>query len=201
MQSEGLKIVLSGPSGSGKGTIVKELIKEDNFLVSISATTRLPRVGEEHGKHYFFKTKQEFEEMIAKEELLEYASFCDNYYGTPKSFIDESIKEGKDVILEIEVQGALQVKEIYPDAIFVFIMPPDLVELKNRLVGRNTESVDVIDQRLKRAEEEILLYKKYDYIVINDTLEDAVTRIKEIVATEKLKSYRYRQYIQDMLKK
>lgn len=199
MQSEGLKIVLSGPSGSGKGTIVKELVKEDNFLVSISATTRSPRIGEEHGVHYFFKSKEQFEEMIAKEELLEYANFCDNYYGTPKSFIDDSIKEGKDVILEIEVQGAMQVKSIYPDAIFIFVMPPTLEELKNRLIGRNTESQEVVEKRLKRAEDELLLYKEYDYIVVNETLEEAATMIKEIVATEKLRSYRYKQYIQDML--
>ncbi|MGL6173457.1 MAG: guanylate kinase [Cellulosilyticaceae bacterium] len=199
MQSEGLKIILSGPSGSGKGTIVKELIKESNFVVSISATTRGPRVGEEHGVHYFFKQKEEFEEMIAKEELLEYANFCGNYYGTPKSFIDESIQEGTDVILEIEVQGALQVKNVYPDAIFIFIMPPTFEELKNRLIGRNTETPDVIEKRLARAEDELLHYADYDYIVINDTIEQATAQIKEIVNAEKLKSYRYKQYIQDML--
>ncbi|MEG0012591.1 MAG: guanylate kinase [Cellulosilyticaceae bacterium] len=199
MQSEGLKIILSGPSGSGKGTIVKELIKESNFVVSISATTRGPRVGEEHGVHYFFREKEEFEEMIAKEELLEYANFCGNYYGTPKSFIDETIKDGTDVILEIEVQGALQVKEVYPEAIFIFIMPPTFEELKKRLVGRNTETPEVIKKRLARAEDELLHYKEYDYIVVNETIEEAATQIKEIVKAEKLKSYRYKQYIQDML--
>ena len=199
MQSEGLKIILSGPSGSGKGTIVKELIKENNFVVSISATTRGPRVGEEHGVHYFFKQKEEFEEMIAKEELLEYANFCGNYYGTPKSFIDETIKEGTDVILEIEVQGALQVKEVYPEAIFIFIMPPTFEELKKRLIGRNTETPDVIAKRLARAEDELLHYKEYDYIVVNETIEEATSQIREIVKAEKLKSYRYKQYIQDML--
>lgn len=199
MQSEGLKIILSGPSGSGKGTIVKELIKESNFVVSISATTRGPRVGEEHGVHYFFKQKEEFEEMIAKEQLLEYANFCGNYYGTPRSFIDESIQEGTDVILEIEVQGALQVKNVYPDAIFIFIMPPTFAELKSRLIGRNTETPDVIEKRLARAEDELLHYADYDYIVINDTIEQATAQIKEIVNAEKLKSYRYKQYIQDML--
>lgn len=199
MQSEGLKIILSGPSGSGKGTIVKELIKESNFVVSISATTRGPRVGEEHGVHYFFREKEEFEEMIAKKELLEYANFCGNYYGTPKSFIDETIKDGTDVILEIEVQGALQVKEVYPEAIFIFIMPPTFEELKKRLVGRNTETPEVIQKRLARAEDELLHYKEYDYIVVNETIEEAATQIKEIVKAEKLKSYRYKQYIQDML--
>lgn len=199
MQSEGLKIILSGPSGSGKGTIVKELIKESNFVVSISATTRGKRVGEEHGIHYFFKEKEEFEEMIANEELLEYANFCGNYYGTPKSFIDETIKEGTDVILEIEVQGALQVKRIYPEAIFIFIMPPTFEELKKRLIGRNTETPDVIEKRLLRAEDELLHYSEYDYIVVNETIEEATKQIKEIVNSEKLKSYRYKNYIHDML--
>ncbi len=200
MQSEGLKIILSGPSGSGKGTIVKELIKED-FVLSISATTRKPRVGEEDAVHYFFKTVEEFEEMIEKGELLEYANFCNNYYGTPKSFIDKTVEEGKDVILEIEVQGAMQVKSVYPDAIFVFIMPPTFEELKSRLVGRGTESPEVIAARLKRAEEELASYREYDYIVINDQLEDAVEEIKNIVKAEKLKSYRYKAYIEQMLTK
>lgn len=199
MQSEGLKLILSGPSGSGKGTIVKELIKEENFVVSISATTRKPRVGEEHGKHYFFKTTEEFEEMIAKEELLEYANFCNNYYGTPKVFINETIKSGKDIILEIEVQGAMQAKSAYPDAILIFIMPPTFEELQSRLIGRGTESDDVIEARLNRAREELLAFKEYDYIVINDNLEDAVTEIKQIVQAEKLRSYRYKSYIEQML--
>ena len=199
MQSEGLKLILSGPSGSGKGTIVKELIKEENFVVSISATTRQPRVGEEHGKHYFFKTTEEFEEMIAKEELLEYANFCNNYYGTPKAFITETIKSGKDIILEIEVQGAMQAKSAYPDALLIFIMPPTFEELQSRLIGRGTESEDVIKARLKRAKEELLAFKEYDYIVINDNLEEAVANIKQIVQAEKLRSYRYKSYIEHML--
>ena len=199
MQSEGLKLILSGPSGSGKGTIVKELIKEENFVVSISATTRKPRVGEEHGKHYFFKTTEEFEEMIAKEELLEYANFCNNYYGTPKALINDAIKSGKDIILEIEVQGAMQAKSAYPDAILIFIMPPTFEELQSRLSGRGTESDDVIEARLNRAREELLAFKEYDYIVINDNLEDAVTEIKQIVQAEKLRSYRYKSYIEQML--
>lgn len=199
MQSEGLKVILSGPSGSGKGTIVKELIKEENFVVSISATTRQPRVGEEHGKHYFFKTTEEFEEMIAKEELLEYANFCNNYYGTPKAFITETVKSGKDIILEIEVQGAMQAKSAYPDALLIFIMPPTFEELQSRLIGRGTESDDVIEARLKRAKEELMAFKEYDYIVINDRLEEAVAQIKQIVQAEKLRSYHYKSYIEHML--
>lgn len=198
--NEGLKIVLSGPSGSGKGTIVKELIKKESYCLSISATTRLPRQGEEEGVHYFFKKKEEFEKMIANHELLEYACFCDNYYGTPKAFIEESVKEGKDVILEIEVQGAKQIKAIYPEAIFIFVMPPSLDELEKRLVGRNTESEEVIKQRLARAKEELALYETYNYVVINDTLDEAVEEINEIVKVEKKKSRFYKEKIEEMIK-
>ncbi len=197
--NEGLKIVLSGPSGSGKGTIVKSLIEDDNFKLSISATTRKPRAGEEEGVHYFFKEKHEFERMISENELLEYANFCDNYYGTPKSFIEECANNGKDVILEIEVQGAHQVKPIYPEAILIFIVPPSLQELENRLVGRGTETREVIDQRLNRAKEELSLYDTYDYIVVNDNLEEAVNSIKQIVASEKMKSTRSYNRIKNII--
>ncbi len=199
MQGEGLKLILSGPSGSGKGTIVKELIKDDQFIVSISATTRKPREGEEHGTHYFFKSKEDFEEMIAQKALLEYACFCDNYYGTPKAFIDQAVEEGKDVILEIEVQGALQVKKVYPDAIFIFIMPPTFEELKSRLIGRGTETEEVINQRLQRAIQELELYKEYDYIVVNDDLDVAVQEVIAIAQAEKARSHRYKNYIEEML--
>ncbi len=199
MIKEGLKVVLSGPSGSGKGTIVKELIKDDNFKLSVSATTRKPREGEEHGVHYFFKTKEEFCNMIEQSELLEYAQFCDNYYGTPKCFIEECVENGKDVILEIEVQGAAQVKAVYPDAIFIFVIPPSLRELENRLVGRNTETGDVIQKRLERAKEEIYLYREYDYIIINDNIERAASDIRNVITAEKLKSYRFDEDIKIML--
>lgn len=199
MLNEGLKIVLSGPSGSGKGTIVKELIKEGAFQLSVSATTRLPREGEKDGIHYFFKTKAEFESMIQNKELLEYASFCDNYYGTPKSFVDACVKNGKDVILEIEVQGAAQIKEMYPDALFIFVMPPSLEELQKRLVGRNTETPEVISRRLERAKEELSLYKEYDYVIINDSIEEAAMSIQKIVYAEKLRSYRFKEEIAAML--
>ncbi|ONI43053.1 guanylate kinase [Candidatus Epulonipiscium fishelsonii] len=196
---EGLKLVLSGPSGSGKGTIVQELLKSDNFKLSISATTRNKREGEIHGVHYFYKSKTEFEEMIKNDELIEYAHFCDNYYGTPKVFINEVVKEGFDIILEIEVQGALQVKRRYPDAIFIFIMAPTFKELKERLISRNTEVPEVVEKRLKRAREELLLFKEYDYIVINDNLEEAIEQIKYITKSEKLKSKHYKEHIQLML--
>lgn len=195
----GLKIVLSGPSGSGKGTIVKELIKDEQFLLSISATTRAPRQGEKEGVHYFFKTRDEFEEMIKENELLEYAQFCGNYYGTPKAFIEDSVKHGKDVILEIEVEGAMQIKKIYPEAIFVFVVPPSLTELEKRLVGRATENRDVIDQRLTRAKEELALYNHYDYVVVNDRLVEALDEIKCIVRSEKLKSSYYKEKIENVI--
>ena len=197
--NKGLKIVLSGPSGSGKGTIVRELIKDEQFLLSISATTRSPRQGEEEGVHYFFKTREAFEAMIAQNELLEYAEFCGNYYGTPKAFIEESVKNGKDVILEIEVEGAMQIKQIYPEAIFIFVVPPSLTELESRLVGRNTEAREVIDQRLARAKEELALYTQYDYVVVNDRLVEAIDEIKCIVRAEKLKSSFYGQQIEDVI--
>lgn len=195
--SQGLKIVLSGPSGSGKGTIVKELIKDEQFQLSISATTRAPRQGEEEGVHYFFKTREAFETMIAQNELLEHAQFCGNYYGTPKAFIEDSVKKGKDVILEIEVEGAMQIKEIYPEAVFIFVVPPSLTELENRLVGRNTETREVIDQRLGRAKEELALYKQYDYVVVNDRLVEAIEEIQCIVRAEKLRSSFYGQNIEN----
>ena len=195
----GLKIVLSGPSGSGKGTLVKELIKNEQFLLSISATTRKPRQGEEEGVHYFFKEREAFESMIANNELLEYAEFCGNYYGTPKAFIEDSVKNGKDVILEIEVEGAMQVKKIYPDAIFIFIVPPSLTELEKRLVGRNTETREVIDKRLARAKEELGLYKEYDYVVVNDRLVEAIDEINCIVRAEKLKSCFYKDTIDSVI--
>ena len=197
--NKGLKIVLSGPSGSGKGTIVKELIKDEQFLLSISATTRAPRQGEEEGVHYFFKTREAFEGMIAGNELLEYAEFCGNYYGTPKAFIEESVKNGKDVILEIEVEGAMQIKKIYPEAVFIFVVPPSLTELESRLVGRNTEARDVIEQRLARAKEELALYTQYDYVVVNDRLVEAIDEIKCIVRAEKLKSSFYGQEIENVI--
>lgn len=195
----GLKIVLSGPSGSGKGTIVKELIKDEQFLLSISATTRSPRQGEEEGVHYFFKTRDEFESMIAQNELLEHAEFCGNYYGTPKAFIEDSVKNGKDVILEIEVAGAMQIKQIYPEAVFIFVVPPSLTELESRLVGRNTEAREVIEQRLARAKEELALYKNYDYVVVNDRLVEAIDEIKCIVRAEKLKSDFYQEKIENVI--
>lgn len=188
--NKGVLLIISGPSGAGKGTVVEALCEAYEFSLSISATTRLPRAYEEHGVHYFFHTREEFEQMQAKKELLECAEFCGNYYGTPKNYVIEQLNQGKNVILEIEVQGALQVKDIYPDGVLIFLMPPTLKELEHRLLNRDTETIEVINTRLKRASEEIELLEKYDYIVINDTVEQAIQDIEIIVRTEQMRSVR-----------
>ena len=157
MEQEGILIVVAGFSGSGKGTIMKELLQRyDNYALSISATTRQPREGEVDGREYFFKTREEFEKMIAKDELIEYAKYVNNYYGTPKAYVQEQLHAGKDVILEIEIQGALKVKEKFPETLLLFVTPPTASELKKRLVGRGTESMEVIEQRMLRACEEAM---------------------------------------------
>ncbi len=194
-----LKIVISGPSGCGKGTVVKELIKYSNYKLSISVTTRQKRSTEEEGVHYFFKTKEEFDSMLANNELLEYANFCGNFYGTPKDYVEKTIKDGFDIILEIEVEGALKIKDKFPEAILIFLIPPTFTELHSRLVGRQTESEDVINYRLSRAREELALYKKYDYIVINDDVLEAVRQINAIVESEKLRSHNRKDIINFML--
>ena len=155
MNTHGILIVVSGFSGSGKGTIMKELLKRyDNYALSISATTRAPREGETDGREYFFKTREEFEKMIAKEELIEYAEYVNNYYGTPRAYVEEQLTAGKDVILEIEIQGALKVKKKFPDTLLLFVTPPSAEELRKRLIGRGTETMEVIEQRMQRAIEE-----------------------------------------------
>ncbi len=184
---KGVLLIISGPSGSGKGTIVERLVDDLGYRVSISATTRNPRPNEENGVHYFFKTKEEFEKMIEAGELLEHACFCDNYYGTPKEYVERQLMEGNNIILEIEVQGALQVKKKYNDAVLIFTMPPTIAELRRRLVNRGTEDMETIDKRIKRAEEELEYLPQYDYIVINDTVEQAVRDVDCIVRAEKMR--------------
>ena len=174
-EKKGILIVVSGFSGAGKGTLMKKLMQDyDNYALSISATTRQPRVGEEDGREYFFRTKEEFEKMIARDELIEYARYVENYYGTPKQYVMEQLEAGKDVILEIEQQGAFAVKKAVPEAILIFLTPPTIEELERRLRNRKTESDDVIASRLAQACAEAAHVDQYDYIVINDEVEHCV---------------------------
>lgn len=185
-KNKGILTVVSGFSGAGKGTIMKELLKRhpDTYALSISATTRNPRTGETDGVEYFFRTREEFEQMIAEDALIEYAQYVGNYYGTPKAYVEEQLLAGKNVILEIEIQGALKVKEKFPDTLLLFVTPPSAEELKNRLVGRGTETMDVVMSRLNRANEEAEGIEQYDYLVINDVLEDAVEEVHQIIQNE-----------------
>lgn len=185
-RDKGVLVVLSGFSGAGKGTLVKELLKKyDNYSLSTSMTTRLPRTGEVNGKEYFFVTKDEFERKIDQGELLEYASYCGNYYGTPVEYVTEEIANGNDVLLEIEIQGALKVKHKFPETVLVFVMPPSAKELKKRLLGRGTESIEVIDERLKRASEEAIGIEEYDFLLINDDLDKCVKELHRTLQTAK----------------
>lgn len=199
MREKGILIVVSGFSGSGKGTIMKEMMRQyDNYALSISATTRNPRPGEEDGREYFFKTVEEFEKMIAKDELIEYARYVDNYYGTPRAYVEEQLDAGKDVILEIEIQGALKVKEKFPETLLLFVTPPTAKELRYRLVGRGTETMDVIDFRMNRAKEEAEGMDQYDYLIINDVLQDCVEQMHRIIQGEHRRSFRNIEFIENM---
>ncbi|MCQ2417539.1 MAG: guanylate kinase [Oscillospiraceae bacterium] len=188
MNEKGLLIVLSGPSGCGKGTMIKEIQKQGDYVVSVSATTRAPREGEIDKVHYHFISREAFQQMIAEDALLEYASYCDNYYGTPRQKVDELRAQGKNVILEIEVQGAFQIKERCEDAILIFTIPPSVDELRRRLHKRGTETEEVIEKRIARSLEELPLAKKYDYIILNDALEDAVDDFLAVIRAEHLRS-------------
>lgn len=200
MKGEGLLIVVSGFSGAGKGTLMNALLAEypDEYALSISATTRQPRPGEKEGVSYFYKTTEHFEKMIAQDELIEYARYVDNYYGTPKTYVEERLKEGKDVILEIEIQGALKVKEKYPDTLLLFVTPPTASELRHRLVSRGTESPKVIESRLKRAVEEAEYMDQYDYLIVNDKLEECVGELHQVIQSEHFRSTRNFRFIQNM---
>lgn len=182
-------IVLSGPSGVGKGTVRKALFNEPDvdFKYSISMTTRKPRKGEVNGVDYYFVSKDQFEENIKNSEMLEYAKYVDNYYGTPLQYVNETLDSGRDVFLEIEVNGAMQVRANCPDGVFIFLTPPDIDSLRNRLVGRGTDDIEVINKRIEKASKEIRMMQNYDYAVVNDKVSNAVDRIKTIVKSERLK--------------
>ena len=183
--SKGVLTVVSGFSGAGKGTVMKRLLeKYDDCALSISVTTRKPREGEVDGRDYFFRTKEEVEAMIEADELLEYAQYVENYYGTPRSYVEEMLSKGKNVILEIEIQGARKIKKKFPEAVLVFVTAPSMEELKERLVGRGTETAEVIHQRLARAAQEAEGVDEYDYLLVNDQLEDAVDRLHNIIQSE-----------------
>lgn len=197
--NKGMLIVVSGPSGCGKGTVLAEILKSDRIFYSVSATTRSPRPGETDGVNYYFLTKEKFEKLIEEDGMLEYASYCGNYYGTPKKPVEDMLEKGKHVILEIEVQGAMKVMEKCPEAVFVFILPPSLKELERRLNKRGTEAEDVIKKRLSEAAGEIKQAYKYNYAVINGELEKAVDDLKAIIRAEELKSTNFKNNIDEVL--
>ena len=199
--NKGVLVVVSGFSGAGKGTVMKALLERyDNYALSISATTRNPRPGEEDGKAYFFRTREEFEQMIKEDALLEYAQYVENYYGTPRSYLEEMLEKGKDVILEIEIQGAMKVKEKIPEAVLVFVTPPSMEELRNRLIGRNTETMEVIESRLRRASEEAEGIENYDYLLVNDDLDVCVQDLHNIIQSEHYRSDRNKLFIEKIQK-
>lgn len=189
MTKRGMLIVLSGPSGVGKGTVRKALFEQpgNDFQYSISMTTRKPRPGEKNGVDYFFVSKEEFEHNIQTGQMLEYAKYVDNYYGTPLKYINDTLNAGKDVFLEIEVNGAMQVRSKVPNGVFIFLTPPDLMELKHRLIHRGTDSMDVINKRIHKSVGEIEMMQNYDYAVVNDKVANAVDKIKSIIQSERLR--------------
>ena len=197
--NKGTLTVLSGFSGAGKGTLVKRLLeKYDSYVLSISATTRAPREGEQDGREYFFRTKEEFEQMIADGALLEHACYVGNYYGTPRSYVEEQMAAGRDVILEIEIQGALEVKKKFPDTLLLFVTPPSATVLEERLRGRGTETEEVIQDRLKRASEEAMYMEQYDYILVNDTLETCVEQMHQLIQSQHEKVSENLEFIEKM---
>ena len=197
--SKGILVVVSGFSGAGKGTVMKRLLKKYNdYALSVSATTRNPREGEVDGREYFFRSKEEFEKLIDEDALIEYAQYVGNYYGTPRSYVEEQLSQGKNVILEIEIQGAMKVKKKNPEALLVFVTPPTVEELKNRLVGRGTETEDVIADRLARAAEEAEGMGAYDYILVNDDLEECVDNLHQIIRSEHARTARNTEFVEEI---
>ncbi|WP_031547394.1 guanylate kinase [Oribacterium sp. FC2011] len=199
--NKGSLVVVSGFSGAGKGTLMKNLLaKYDNYALSISCTTRKPREGELDGREYFFKTKEEFEEMIKNDELVEYAQYVDNYYGTPKEFVWSQLDAGKDVLLEIEIQGALKIKEKFPDAVLVFITTPSGEELKSRLIGRGTEAPEVVKKRLERAVQESEGVEAYDYILINDDIDTCTEKLHNLIRAQHERAAQHIDIIENVRK-
>ena len=199
MNHQGILVVVSGFSGAGKGTLMKELLKlYDNYALSISATTRAPREGETDGKEYFFVTKEQFEKMRDERKLIEYAQYVNNYYGTPKEYVEQKMAEGKDVILEIEIQGALKVKKRFPDALLLFVTPPSAEERRRRLVGRGTETLEVINARLARAAEEASGMEAYDYLLINDDLDRCVEEMHQLIQLQHRKTSYHLDFLSKM---
>ena len=200
MKHKGVLTVVSGFSGAGKGTVMKELVGKYDYKLSISATTRLPREGEEHGREYFFLTRDAFESMIEEGKFIEHAEYVGNYYGTPKQYVEEQLENGHNVLLEIEIQGALSVKKTFPDAVLLFIVPPSAEILKNRLINRGTEDADTVNKRMNRAVEEAEYMSQYDYIVVNDNLSDCVENVHNIIVSEQNKVKYNEDFIEAMTK-
>lgn len=200
--SKGVLIVFSGPSGCGKGTVLNEYLKnrDSNVFISVSATTRAPREGEVNGKHYHFITTQEFENKIENDGMLEHAQYCGNYYGTPRDEVYNHLENGDDVILEIEVQGALQIREKCPEAVQIFVAPPSMEELKNRLIGRGTEDIETINKRIATAYEEMKLAYNYDFVVVNDTVEAASARLNTIVEANRCNKNNMKNFLDEVIK-
>lgn len=196
MEHKGVLVVVSGFSGAGKGTLMKELVaRYDNYALSVSMTTRQPRPGEVEGVSYFFVDKDTFEETIAQDGLVEYARYCDNYYGTPRKWVEEQLESGRDVILEIEIQGALKVKEKFPETLLLFVMPPSAKELERRLTGRGTETAEVIKSRMERAVQESEGIENYDYIIVNDKLDECVAQMHAIIAAAHRRPAQNKEFI------
>lgn len=199
MSRKGILVVVSGFSGVGKGTLMRCLTERyGQYALSISATTRNPRDGEEDGREYFFKTREEFEELISENRLIEHACFCGNYYGTPRDYVEDQMEQGRDVVLEIEIQGARKIKEQYPDALLLFVMPPDAQTLANRLRGRGTETEEVIRARLNRAVEESQGVDEYDYIVVNDDLDQSVEEVHSLIESQHNKMNRNLDFVKQI---
>lgn len=197
--SKGILVVVSGFSGAGKGTVMKRLLeKYDDYALSISVTTRNPRPGEEDGREYFFRKREEFEKLIQEDALIEYAQYVENYYGTPRSYVEEQLQAGRNVILEIEIQGAMKVKKKIPEALLVFVTPPTVEELERRLRDRGTETAQVIADRLARAGEEAKGMDQYDYILVNVTVEECVDHLHQIIVSEHSRASRNTEFIADI---